>query len=135
MTTDLLSKTRRLLSRSACPRELCDFAEWLSSEGYTPAPIHIPLSTSAKRFRACVGLMIPVRALLATSTGLSSPEADHRLGGSFSRVRAARTPVFCARVIASSNHDLKTDSRSFAVSTSSTSSSCAGCRPRHGRIT
>lgn len=41
MTTDLLPKTRRLISRSACPRELSDFAEWLSTEGYTPAPIHI----------------------------------------------------------------------------------------------
>lgn len=43
MTTDLLPKTRRLISRSACPRELSDFAEWLSSERYTPAPIHIHL--------------------------------------------------------------------------------------------
>lgn len=41
MTTDLLPKTRLLILRSACPRELCDFAEWLSTEGYTPAPIHI----------------------------------------------------------------------------------------------
>jgi len=41
MITDLLPKTRRLISRSACSRELSDFAEWLSTERYTPAPIHI----------------------------------------------------------------------------------------------
>jgi site-specific recombinase XerD len=43
MTTDLLPKTRRLISGSACPRELSDFADWLLSEGYTAAPIHIHL--------------------------------------------------------------------------------------------
>jgi integrase/recombinase XerD len=43
MTTELLPKTRLLVSRSACPRELSDFAEWLTAEGYTPAPIHIHL--------------------------------------------------------------------------------------------
>jgi len=43
MTTDLLPKTRLLISRSARPRELSDFAEWLGSERYTSAPIHIHL--------------------------------------------------------------------------------------------
>ncbi|MHB8493256.1 MAG: tyrosine-type recombinase/integrase [Casimicrobiaceae bacterium] len=43
MTTDLLSKTRRLISQSACARELSEFAEWLSAAGYTPGPIHIHL--------------------------------------------------------------------------------------------
>src|SRR5688572_17925544 len=43
MATDLLSKTRRLISQSACARELSEFAEWLSTEGYTPGPIHIHL--------------------------------------------------------------------------------------------
>jgi site-specific recombinase XerD len=43
MTTDLLPKTQRLISRSACSHELSDFAKWLSSEGYTAAPIHIHL--------------------------------------------------------------------------------------------
>ena len=43
MTTALLPKTPHLISRSACSHELSDFAEWLSSEGYTPAPIHIHL--------------------------------------------------------------------------------------------
>lgn len=43
MTTDLLPKTVRLISRSACSRELTDFAAWLSTEGYTAAPIHIHL--------------------------------------------------------------------------------------------
>lgn len=41
MTTDLLPKTRRLISGSVYSRELSDFAEWHSSEGYTAAPIHI----------------------------------------------------------------------------------------------
>src|SRR5947208_1538982 len=43
MTTALLPKTRLLISRSACPRELSDFAEWLLSERYTAAPIHLHL--------------------------------------------------------------------------------------------
>jgi len=43
MTTDLLPKTRLLISRSACPREMSDFAEWLWKEGYAAAPIHIHL--------------------------------------------------------------------------------------------
>lgn len=43
MTTSLLAKTRLLISRSACPRELSDFAEWLLSERYTAHPIHIHL--------------------------------------------------------------------------------------------
>jgi site-specific recombinase XerD len=43
MTTFLLPKTRRLISGSACHRELSDFAEWLLSEDYTAAPIHIRL--------------------------------------------------------------------------------------------
>jgi integrase/recombinase XerD len=43
MPTDLFPKTRRLISGSACHRELSDFAEWLLSEGYTAAPIHIHL--------------------------------------------------------------------------------------------
>ena len=43
MTTDLLPKTGRLISRSAYSRELADYAAWLSTEGYTPAPIHIQL--------------------------------------------------------------------------------------------
>ena len=43
MTTDFVPKTRRLISRSACPRELSDFAEWLSTEGYLAAPIHLHL--------------------------------------------------------------------------------------------
>ena len=43
MTTDLLPKSRRLICASACPRELGDFAQWLSTEGYTAAPIHIHL--------------------------------------------------------------------------------------------
>lgn len=43
MTTGLLPKTRRLILESACLRELSDFAEWLSAEGYTPAVIHIHL--------------------------------------------------------------------------------------------
>jgi site-specific recombinase XerD len=41
MTTDLLSKTVRLIAGSAWSRELADFAAWLSTEGYTAAPIHI----------------------------------------------------------------------------------------------
>ena len=41
MTTDLLPKSRRLICASACPRELGDFAQWLSTEGYTAAPSHI----------------------------------------------------------------------------------------------
>ena len=41
MTTDLLPKTRRLISGSACSHELADFADWLLSEGYTSAPTHI----------------------------------------------------------------------------------------------
>ena len=44
MTTDFVPKTRRLICRSACPRELSDFAEWLSAEGYTAAPIHLHLT-------------------------------------------------------------------------------------------
>lgn len=43
MTTDLLPKTRGLVSQSARPRELSDFAEWLLTERYTPAVIHIHL--------------------------------------------------------------------------------------------
>src|SRR5689334_8000708 len=43
MTTDLLPKTDRLISRSAHSRELADYAAWLSTEGYTAAPIHIHL--------------------------------------------------------------------------------------------
>lgn len=43
MTTDLLPKTVRLISRSPCSRELADYAAWLSTEGYTAAPIHIHL--------------------------------------------------------------------------------------------
>jgi site-specific recombinase XerD len=43
MPTDLFPKTRRLISGSACRRELSDFADWLLSEGYTAAPIHIHL--------------------------------------------------------------------------------------------
>lgn len=43
MTTFLLPKTRRLICGSAHPGELSDFAEWLTSNGYTPAPIHIHL--------------------------------------------------------------------------------------------
>jgi site-specific recombinase XerD len=43
MTTNLLPKTRLLIARSVCPRELSDFAEWLWSERYTAAPIHIHL--------------------------------------------------------------------------------------------
>jgi site-specific recombinase XerD len=42
MTTDLLPKSRRLICASVCP-ELGDFAHWLSTEGYTAAPIHIHL--------------------------------------------------------------------------------------------
>ena len=44
MTTDLLPKTGRLISRSAYSRELADYAAWLSTEGYTAAPIHIHLT-------------------------------------------------------------------------------------------
>ena len=43
MPTDLFPKTRRLISGSACRRELSDFAEWLSTEGYSAAPIHLHL--------------------------------------------------------------------------------------------
>ncbi len=43
MTTNLLPKTVRLISGSACSRELADHAAWLSTEGYTAAPIHIHL--------------------------------------------------------------------------------------------
>jgi integrase/recombinase XerD len=43
MTTDLLPKTLRLISGSESSRELADFAAWLSTEGYTAAPIHIHL--------------------------------------------------------------------------------------------
>lgn len=42
--SDLLQKTRRLISRSACPRELSEYAEWLWVEGYTAAPVHIHLT-------------------------------------------------------------------------------------------
>lgn len=43
MTTDLLPKSRRLISRSASSSEMSDFAGWLSAEGYAAAPIHIHL--------------------------------------------------------------------------------------------
>ena len=43
MTTDLLPKSQRLICASACPRELGDFTQWLSAEGYTAAPIHLHL--------------------------------------------------------------------------------------------
>src|SRR5688500_10406458 len=43
MTADLPPNSRRLIARSTCPRELTDFAEWLSNEGYTARSIHIHL--------------------------------------------------------------------------------------------
>ena len=44
MTADLPPNSRRLIARSTCPRELTDFAEWLSSEGYTAHSSHIHLT-------------------------------------------------------------------------------------------
>ena len=43
MTTDLLPKSVRLISGSKCSGELAHYAAWLSTEGYTAAPIHIHL--------------------------------------------------------------------------------------------
>ena len=43
MSTDLLPKTVHLISQSACPHEMSDVAEWLLTENYTPAVVHIHL--------------------------------------------------------------------------------------------
>lgn len=43
MTTDLLPKSYSLIERAICPQESSEFADWLSTEGYAAAPIHIHL--------------------------------------------------------------------------------------------
>ncbi|MCC7484545.1 MAG: hypothetical protein IT529_06105 [Burkholderiales bacterium] len=98
MTTDLLPKTRRLISGSAYSRELSDFAEWHSSEGYTAAPIHIHVIYLGQA-RACLDLMSPRRAMLPRLNGRSIPEADRRPGSRFSRLHAVRTSVFSAHAV------------------------------------
>jgi len=135
MTTDLLPKTRLLISRSACPRELCDFAESLSTEGYTPASIHthvIYLSQALARVprphdlgpRAPGDIDRAFKPRGGPPTRRKLFEGTRRTYTRFLRARG--------RVI---KHGLKTDSRNFAVSTSSTLSRCAGSQPRRDRIT
>ena len=108
MITDLLPKTRRLIPRSTCPRELCDFAEWLSTEGYILASIHIHVIYLGQRLPRRLGLMIPVcaprdveRAFKAPSEGQAIdngnlPSVDATLRG---RNRRRRSRSNCNHVM------------------------------------
>ena len=133
MTTDLLPKTGRLISRSVYSRELADYAAWLSTEGYTAAPIHIHLTYLGQALTRMTQDSGPRD--LADVERRSIPGVARQPGERFSRRRAVRTSVFCVHPTTCRSLRSKIASQRFVASTTGTWSSFADCRPRHVRTT